>query len=340
MTIHVSRMQACRFLLTKHGLLGARRFSGAQGVLDYVRQVRCLQYDPVDVCGKSHELALLARVEGFTRELLAELLYGRRALIDFFDKNMGILPVEDWPYLEPVRDRYRDRSRSRDEVEQIAPLIRQTLHERGCATSQELNIKGRADWYWSETTLSRAALETLYFRGELVVHHKKNAVKSYALASDCLPHELLSAPCPLCTERERHVWQALRRIGAVGLLGSGSSDAWLGMDGFRAKERAEVFEALLASAAIVPVAVEGLAKPLYLRAEDEAQLLAAHSCANRTKYVRLLPPLDCMLWDRKLIASLFDFQYKWEIYTPEAQRKYSYYVLPVLYGERFAGRIE
>ncbi|MEG2315764.1 MAG: crosslink repair DNA glycosylase YcaQ family protein, partial [Clostridia bacterium] len=144
MTIHVSRMQACRFLLTKHGLLGARRFSGAQGVLDYVRQVRCLQYDPVDVCGKSHELALLARVEGFTRELLAELLYGRRALIDFFDKNMGILPVEDWPYLEPVRDRYRDRSRSRDEVEQIAPLIRQTLHERGCATSQELNIKGRA----------------------------------------------------------------------------------------------------------------------------------------------------------------------------------------------------
>ena len=62
--------------------------------------------------------------------------------------------------------------------------------------------------------------------------------------------------------------------------------------------------------------------------------------ATGPRTLRFLPPLDCMLWDRKLIAALFDFHYKWEIYTPEEQRRYGYYVLPVLCGERFVGRIE
>ena len=68
--IGVTKEQACRFLLAKNGLLGSMRFRGKEGVLDYVYQAGCVQYDPVDVCGKSHELAFLARVKGFSKELL------------------------------------------------------------------------------------------------------------------------------------------------------------------------------------------------------------------------------------------------------------------------------
>ena len=53
-----------------------------------------------------------------------------------------------------------------------------------------------------------------------------------------------------------------------------------------------------------------------------------------------LAPLDNLLWDRKLIAALFDFDYTWEVYVPKDKRKYGYYVLPLLYGERLVGRIE
>lgn len=54
----------------------------------------------------------------------------------------------------------------------------------------------------------------------------------------------------------------------------------------------------------------------------------------------LLPPLDSLLWDRQLIKALFDFQYKWEIYTPVLKRKYGAYVLPILYDKNLIGRIE
>ncbi len=336
----VSKEQARRFLLRKHGLLGPTPFSGKEGILAYVRQAGCVQYDPVDVCGKSHELAFLSRVEGFAPALLRELLYEDRLLMDFWDKNMSLVLTEEWPYFEPVRESYRQDVRSRDAIDAVADRVRAHLKAHGHASSQELPLEGKADWYWSQTALSRAALECLYFRGELVVHHKKGTVKSYALAEDCLPRELLSAPNPCQTSADQQAWQALRRIGAVGLLWNRASDAWLGMSGFTGQSRETAFGRLQREGAILPVQVEGLPAPLYLRREDQALLAACQKPFAGKKRVRFLAPLDCLMWDRKLIQALFDFSYKWEIYNPEAQRRFSYYVLPVLYGQRFAGRVE
>ena len=332
--------QARRFLLLKHGLLGAGRFRGEEGLLAYVRQVGCVQFDPVDVCGKSHELAFLARVKGFSRDMLTRALYEERVLMDYFDKNMCIMLTSDWPCLEFLREGFRRHTRSAEAVAPIAQDVLKAVHEKGSLSSQELNMKEKADWYWSATSLGRATLETLYFRGDLVVHHKSGTVKSYALASDCLPQELLRAPCPFRTPRERQAWQVKRRIGAVGLLWNAGSDAWLGVNDLGAQARTEVFDALESAGDIAPVQVEGIDRPLYALAEDMDMLAACAHGFSMEKRARLLPPLDCMLWDRKLIAALFGFSYKWEIYTPEAQRRYGYYVLPVLYGERFAGRVE
>lgn len=340
MTGIIHPQQARRFLLARQGLLGAKRFKGAQGLLAYVRQVGCVQYDPVDVCGKSHELAFLARVKGFSREMLACELYEKHTLLDYFDKNMCILSVEDWPYLAYTRQSFRNHTRSAEAVDAIASEVLNAVHQRGCLSAQELGIKEKADWYWSSTSLGRAALETLYFRGDLVVHHKSGTVKSYALASDCLPAELLAAPCPLENERALQKWQVKRRIGAVGLLWNAASDAWLGVNGLNAQARNECFDALLAAGEIAPLQVEGIDKPLYLLSPERELLEACAQPLTSEKRVALLAPLDCLMWDRRLIAALFHFSYKWEIYTPESQRRYGYYVLPVLYGEGFAGRVE
>ncbi len=336
----IRRSQACRFLLKRQGLMGADRFSGSRGLLEYVRQVGCVQYDPIDVCGRSHELAFLARVKGFSREMLSDLLYRDRVLMDYFDKNMCVMLTEDWPCLEFLRENFRKHTRGSESVEPVIPQILKTVHERGSLSAQDLAMKEKTDWYWSATTLGRAALETLYFRGELVIHHKTGSVKSYALASDCLPKALLDAPDPFGSVLERQEWQVLRRISAIGLLWNAPSDAWLGVDGLSARARNEVFAALETDGRVESVEVEGISRPLYIRAEEHEALSAAREPFSMEKHVRFLPPLDCLLWDRGLIAALFDFSYKWEIYTPEAQRRYGYYVLPVLYGERFAGRIE
>ncbi len=332
--------QMRRFLLRRHGLLGARQFTGADGLMAYVRQCGCIQFDPVDVCGKSHELALLARIKGFSHGMLRALLYEQRQLIDYFDKNLCILPVEDWPCLEHMRQWYRQNSRSREQLETIWPKVLETVHRLGNVSAAELGLEGSADWYWSRSSLSRVALETLYFRGDLVVHHKTGAIKSYALATDCLPAELLNTPTPFPDDLSRMQWQVLRRIGAIGALWNRPSDAWLGVDGMKSAERRQIFTGLEQEGSIVPVEVEGLKEPLYIKAGEQTALTAAARPFTGQKQARLLPPLDCLMWDRKLIKALFDFDYKWEIYTPAQKRKYSYYVLPLLYGETFAGRIE
>ena len=91
---------ARRFLLLKQGLIGKRRFAGKRGALEYVRQAGCIQFDPVNVCGRNAELTLLARVSRFSKNMLDELLYRDRLLFDYTDKELSILPVEDYPYFE------------------------------------------------------------------------------------------------------------------------------------------------------------------------------------------------------------------------------------------------
>lgn len=336
----VSIKQARRFLLLRHGLLGQTSFRGKQGVLDFIRMTGCLQFDPIDICGKSPELSLYSRVEGFSKETLGELLYQDRQLIDFFDKNLSIMLVEDWPYLERFRQKYRDRSRSSQEVDVAADIIRQELRLKGPLSSAEIGHKGSVDWYWSRSSLARAVLETLYFRGELVIHSKKGTVKTYDFAENHLPKSLLEQEDPYPLDEDHYAWRVLRRIGAVGLLWPKASDAWLGIEKLKAAERVKAFERLQEEGTIREVWVEGSPEPFYYRSEEEKLWEKTMGPIEGSTRFRFLAPLDAMLWDRKLIQRFFDFSYTWEIYKPREQREFGYYVLPMLYGDRIVGRIE
>ena len=341
--------QARRFLLLHHGLLGPHRFTGKDGALAFVRQAGCIQFDPVNVCGRNAELTLQSRVKGFTRDTLGALLYGDRALIDYPDKNLAILPVEDWPYMERYRARAR---RGGGEFPGVAALEAQALAyigAHGPVASDELPNEGSIAWHssihWSgnwhgESNAARSVLEQLYSTGVLVIHHKRGTRKVYDLASRHIAPELLAAPDPLPEEPEHIAWRVKRRIGAVGLLWNRASDAWLGILGLRTPERTAAFETLLARGEILPVRVEGVRDALYLRACDEPALRLAMSGDCFSPRCEVIAPLDPLMWDRKLIRALFGFDYRWEIYTPAEKRRFGYYVLPLLYGEGFAGRVE
>ncbi len=339
-TIELTKQQARQFLLHKQGLIGDYKFTGKEGILQYIKQAGCIQFDPIDVCGKNAELVLQSRIKGFTKQMLYELLYDDRKLIDYFDKNLAIIPVEDWPYFERIREDSRNSGRGRDEVNKIEAGIKSVIAERGPVSSKDLDYNEKVDWYWSSTKLARAALETLYFRGDLIVHHKKGTNKYYALAGDYIPSEILEAEEPLPEEIEHLKWRVLRRISAVGLLWNKPSDAWLYIRNLKAQERKQVFEELLRENKILPVLVEGCKDCFYCVAEDEPLLHKAMDLSELKPRTELIAALDNMLWDRKLIKELFNFDYKWEIYTPQEQRKYGYYVLPVLMKDAFIGRCE
>ena len=334
--------EAKRFILYKQGLLGEHRFSGKEGVLDFVRQAGCIQFDPIDVCGKNAELVLQSRVNGFTKKMLYELLYEDRKLLDNWDKNLSIIPVENWPNFKRDRDWHFEHERSFDEIQKACEKIKSVITERGAVCSADLEMSEKVDWYWTSTKLSRAALEHMYFRGELAIHHKKKSLKYYDLIERCLPRKVLETADPYPDDFEHKKWRVLERIGALGLLWNRPSDAWLGIGDLKSEIRNQIFDSLLAEGKIIPVQVEGIKHKLYCLKDDEqiAEIVKGTGNVNGKSRCEFIAALDNMMWDRNLIKAIWNFDYKWEIYTPAAQRKYGYYVLPILYGENLIGRIE
>ena len=341
---NITKAQARRFLLLKHGLLGEYIFNGKEGVMDFIRQAGCVQFDPVDVCGRSVDIALHSRVSGYTKETLGDLLYKDRRLIDYFDKNLSIFAVEDLPAFRHKRlgGGYAEAydARGGGAVEQLMPLIRRLIAERGYVSAAEVGVDKTIEWKWSVmTSLPRAALESMYFRGELIIHHKNGMNKSYALAEDYIPAEILGAAPPFVGEDERLAWHIKRRIGAVGLLWNRASDAWLGLK-IKTADRKAAFRKLLDCGEIFGVTAEGIKDPLYIREDDRELLSKALPEGDFPPRCELIAPLDSLIWDRKLIKALFGFEYTWEIYTPAVKRKYGAYALPILLGEGFVGRAE
>ena len=345
----ITRQQARQFILSKQGLIGSYRFAGKDGAYDYVRQAGCIQYDPVDVCGKNAELTLQSRVKGFAKSMLYELLYEDRKLVDYADKELSIWPAEDWPCFSS----YRAQSiRSGKTFRGLKPLEKKALayiSENGPVCSDSLPIEGEIFWHssmhWSgnwqkKSQAARSVLEQLYTDGVLIIHHKKGSRKYYDLAENHYPQELLNAKNPFTSEDDFLAWRVLRRIGAVGLLWDKNSTALLGIN-INAEKRKKILEDLICAGKVCAVAVEGIKQTFYYRSEDEPLMRSViEGTADLKPRMSFIAPLDPLMWDKSLILALWDYQYSWEIYTPADKRKYGYYTLPVLFGDRFVGRIE
>ncbi len=347
--VELTKKQARQFILSKQGLLGRYRFSGKAGAYDYIGQAGCIQYDPVDVCGKNAELTLQSRVKGFRKPMLEELLYHDRLLIDYADKELSIWPAADWPYFSPYRERSRMHGAGFPGLAELEHQALSYIRSNGPVSSDTLPIDGEIFWHssmhWSgnwhtPSKAARSVLEQLYTDGTLIIHHKTGSRKFYDLAERYLDPSLLSAACPCEDENAMRCWRVARRIGAVGLLWDKNSPAFLGIQ-MNAGQRRQTFSDLAASGAILPVHIEGIKALFYYRSEDEPlmQDVLAEKFDPKPR-LEFLAPLDPLFWDKALIAALWDFRYSWEIYTPADKRKYGYYTLPLLWGERFIGRIE
>ena len=347
--INITIDQARRFILLRHGLWDKHIYEGKAGALDFIKSCGCIQFDPVDACGKNAELTLFSRVRGAKKQILYDLLYKDRLLLDYPDKQLAIIPTDDFPCFE----RYRRLSeRGYEEFEGLRELCdkaKEYIDKNGPVSSDTLPLEGTIFWHsfihWSgnwhkESNAARSVLEQMYASGELIIHHKEGTRKFYDIAKKHIAKDILLAPDPIKDDYEHKKWRVERRIGAVGLLWNRPSDAWLNIPELDNETRKRIFEELQAKGRIIPVSVEGIRGEMYIRQRDINLLEKAMSSEVFKPRCEFIAPLDPMMWDRKLIKAIFGFEYSWEIYTPAEKRKYGYYVLPVVFGERFIGRIE
>ncbi len=315
--------------------LARLHFSGNKNVYETVRKLQAIQYDPLNVVGRNPDLVLQSRIKNYKPEMLQKELYTKRTLVDGFDKMLCIYPAQDYPYLARLRRTTVWWYRENPEITQAFDKVREIICEKGAVSSDDIGMDEKVAWPWGATRLSRAALESMWMTGELTIHHKDGARRYYDFAEKHLPKEILFSDDPNETEEAYFEWQTLRRIRAVGMLRNGPSDAFLGVENFRAAERSRAFEALLAKEKIIKISVEG--DVFYIPSEN---LPLLDSSAPVSSSARAIAPLDNLMWDRKLIKRIFAFDYTWEVYTPREKRKYGYYVLPVFLKDRFIARFE
>ena len=267
----ITIQQARQFILAKQGLLGPYQFVGKSGAYNYIRQAGCIQYDPVDVCGKNAELTLQSRVKGFKKAMLQELLYKDRLLVDYADKELSILPTEDWPYFSSYRERSLALGDSFEGLRELEKQALDYIHKNGFVSSDSLPIKGELFWHssmhWSgnwdkKSQAARSVLEQLYTDGTLIIHHKKGSRKYYDLAERYLPKNIITAKNPCKDEEEFNIWRVQRRIEAVGLLWDKNSTAFLGIN-INAEQRKKILSRLVEKGKIYPRRTGGWRKECH-----------------------------------------------------------------------------
>lgn len=343
-TIYLSKEQLRSFLITYQGLNYPKPFKGLEGIKEFVKSVGCLQYDPLNVVGRNIDLILQSRIKGYEPWMLEKLMYQDRELIDGWDKMMAIYSREDWPYFKRVRDIRKAgmegmlEGKSSIRVTDYVDEIIEYISENGPCLANKINLGKAERGRWGHGRISGAAMDYMFNMGNLGIRERKNVQRVYDLIENLLPEELLKAGDPFESDRDFYKWYVKRRIGSIGVYWDRSGEGWLGYFLMDKKLRLEILNELCQEGELLRVQVDSIKENFYIRKEDFPMLMTSEE--DIEKKISFLAPLDNLLWDRKLLKNIFDFQYKWEVYVPAAKRQYGYYVLPVLYGNSLVARFE
>jgi uncharacterized protein YcaQ len=337
----INKQTARRLILACQELYPPRQLRGKQGALSFLQRVRSIQFDPINVVGRNPDLVLQSRVMDFQPVMLDELLYQDRTLVDNWDKMASLSLAEDWPCFSRHRSRMLDMFGIPSEVVMsLAPQVLGQIKKEGPQSSLDFSHEKKTDWAWGPTRVSRAALEGLFKMGHLGVHHRVNNRRYFDLIENLLPGELLKAQDPHQNLEEYQTWHVLRRIRGMGLAHPNAGEQWGGMIGVKSARRRKILSQLLEQGLIVEIEIEELPGEFYYVLRDNLSVWDRGVKTKSSLGAAFIAPLDNLLWDRKSLARLFDFNYMWEVYKPQKDRQYGYYVLPVLLGDRFVGRFD
>ena len=357
----ISRAVARRFLAIRHYLAPPRSLPAEPAsVMTVIDRIASLQFDPLEVAGRNHDLVLLARIDGYRREWTDALLYEERALFEAYNKGLSILPASELPYHRITWDRSRVRhdGAAFDEHASLVEELLERIRTNGPLGPGDVGPRAAIDWYWRPTNQVRALLEALAEAGILGLTRRDGNRRVYDLAERLFPEELLAERRE---PRDQFRHKLLSRYRGHGLLGtSGSAELWLGtsprvrtsygLEGgvsFGAVGRGELLAELVEAGDLLPVEIAGVRGRRFIVNGELPMLTAAEAEVSRGADpggvgpgVAFLAPLDPLVWDRDFLRRCYDFDYVWEVYVPAAKRRWGYYVLPILFGDRLVGRIE
>jgi uncharacterized protein YcaQ len=269
-------------------------------------------------------------------------LYERRELSEAYNKGLSFVPTSEFPWFRGTV--YTRPAAVIEENSAVAEHVLERIRADGPLSVSDFERErgSMTDWFGLPMNVVRAVLEAYCFTGELGLARRDGNRRYYDLLERLLPVEVLAREIPLRQQLRHKLLSRYRAHGLLGIGGGGDIFGGLGAakpDPSRPDHpgRTNLREELVERGELVPVDVEGVrGKRFVLR--DEVGLLDAAPEAPSS--VAFLSPFDPLVWDRALLGSLFGFEYVWELFHPPAKRRWGWYVLPIVFRDRFVGRIE
>lgn len=348
----ITLQTARRLFIQRQRLNDPNPAHDAAGILDIVRDLGCLQLDPISAVTRSHQLVVWSRVGNYDLAVLDQLLWRDRSLFEYWAHMASIVLTEDYPIhsllmrtyaREEATGKVSQRYQSWLAVnQQLKRHILKELKRRGPLPARVFENKTEADagWYSSGWTSGRDVsqmLDYLWTTGKIMVAGRSGTLreKLWDLSERCLP---AWTPREKLSEQEvvrRATQKSLRALG-IGTLQHINQH----FTRKRYPHLKETLHALLAEGLVETVYVENDKTEWFIHAEDVPLLDRIEAGEFAFERATLLSPFDNLICDRIRTKKLFNFDFRVEIYTPQHKRQYGYYVLPILHGDRLIGRID
>jgi uncharacterized protein YcaQ len=300
---------------------------------DVVERLGTVQVDPLAPMGRSHDLVLQARVDGYRVDGWHGPAYAERRWLDGWDKQACLTLAEDWPARRLFFERFAERWRSflEEHADAVGATLARLEHD-GPSTTLGFDDAARDDLRgsWYGPRLVKHVLRALWDTGRVVTVGREAGRHVYDVAERGLPERARRAP--VLSDADALDRLVRRRVQAAGALRVAADASTCTLPGGAAERRAALARAVR----------EGTLEAWDV--EGDAYV-AGPGLLDRAPPVdddvaRVLAPLDALLWDRRGAADLFGFEYVWEVYKPASERRWGYYVVPVVVGERFVARFD
>ncbi|MDX2043238.1 MAG: crosslink repair DNA glycosylase YcaQ family protein [Acidobacteriota bacterium] len=341
----ISAKDARRLFLGAQGLLAdpARKATRAT-LAKLIEQMGFVQIDSINYVERAHHLTLASRLDAYRHEHFTHLLETQRHLFEHWTHDASAIPTAWFAHWKPRFAHYEIKLRYRwlgtrmgDKPEKVLADVRERIAREGPLRSQDFehDRKGKAAGWW-DWKPQKAALEYLWFTGELMVTRRDGFQKVYDLTERVLPSAVkLAAPA----ESEHIEWVCRTAFERLVIATSKEiADFWHAITLAQARQWCEQ---AAKSGEIVPVIIESAngesPRASFALGDWQQRLRKLPDVPDR---MRLLSPFDPVIRDRARAARLFNFDYRFEAFVPEPKRQYGYYVLPILEGEQLVGRVD
>ena len=347
--ITISKTTARRFVLGKQGLWPGRRWKGKKGTTQAINECEAVQLDPLNIFARSQDIVLHSRVLDYKPEYLFQVAYQDR---QFFDYGgwLAMYPMSNLPYYRVHMERRSHQKRIENFVldhEELFEKVRAEVRTRGPLGNRGLD-GNRVGWNYRGRKDTSLALFDMWLSGELMIHHRDGFERIYDFRENIAPKQFDF----MVSAQEAEDFFLRKNISFMGLFREAVLRSMLQYDMQQSYSRAEIKEkvdAWVEAGKAERVRVEGRRDTYLALAEDLPMLEWLEKGkvpkgwkpkgTTTLEEVTFLSPLD-IVSARGRAKRLFDFEYKWEVYTPVHLRRWGYYVLPILYGDDLVARLD